>query len=252
MAPPGSSHSFTPIENFPSATFSVAAFEPENRHLRHFLLKTRELAGLSPEQLPVPSLEDVGDFTLAESTILPLLCSMTHAMATTLKAVEKLRLQTSDLEARVANSLPDIIDHSTQVNQIHASLHDLSHWVAHLPTAQVMAPPQANHPVHAPQQSTPLMPPQPEGLLHNPQKVRRHPLQRSWVAPANSTKKPGKTWPLKRPRERKSQLTTPLQRKSRKPSRMPTPPRPQPLSPVLQEDFSPLTRPLDLTLTPLT
>jgi len=31
-----------------------------------------------------------------------------------------------------------------------------------------------------------------------------------------------------------------------------SPPMPQPLSPVLQEDFSPVTRPLDLTLTLLT
>lgn len=145
------------MEDVPSATFSVTAFEHENCHLRHFLLKTHALTGLLPEQLPVPSLEEVGDFILAESTILPLLCSMTYAMAATLKGVEKLCLETSDLEARVANSLPDIIDHSTQVNQIHSSLHDLSHRVAHLRTAQAIAPPkpQSSRPrpstLHAPQ-----------------------------------------------------------------------------------------------------
>jgi len=73
MAQPGSTHSFTPMEDLPSASSSVAAFEPEDRHPRHFLLETRGLTGLSPEQLPIPSLGEIGDFTLAESTILPLL-----------------------------------------------------------------------------------------------------------------------------------------------------------------------------------
>jgi len=112
MAQPGSSHSFTRMEDLPSATSSVAAFEPEDHHLRHFLIKTRELRGLSPKQLPLPFLGEVGDFTLAASTILPLLCSITHAMAATLNGVEELRLQTSNLEARVVNSLPDDIDYS--------------------------------------------------------------------------------------------------------------------------------------------
>jgi len=130
------------MEDLPSASASVAAFEPEDRHLRHFLLETRGLTGLSPEQLPISSLGEIGDFTLAESTILPLLCSMTHAIAATLKAVEELRLQTSDLEARVANSLPDVTDHSTQLNQIQSSLRDLSLRVAHLPPAHAVPPPQ--------------------------------------------------------------------------------------------------------------
>ena len=56
MAQPGTSHSFTPMEDLPSATSSVAAFKPEDRHLRHFLLKTREPTGLSSKQLPIPSL----------------------------------------------------------------------------------------------------------------------------------------------------------------------------------------------------
>ena len=119
--------------DLPSGTSSVAACEPEVGHLRHFLHKTRELTGLSPVQVPVPSLGEVGDFTLAESTMLPVLCSITHAMAATLKAVEELRLQTSDLEARVTDSLPHVSDHSTQLNQIQSSLRDLSHRVAHLP-----------------------------------------------------------------------------------------------------------------------
>jgi len=142
MAQPGSTHSFTPMEDLPSPSSSVAAFEPEDRHLRHFLLETRGLRGLSPKQLAIPSLGEIGDFTLAESTILPLLCSMTHAIAATLKAVEELRLQTSDLEARVANSVPDVTDHSTQLNQIQSSLRDLSHRVAHLPPAHAVPPPQ--------------------------------------------------------------------------------------------------------------
>jgi len=82
----------------------------------------------------------MADFTLAESTILPLLWSMTHAMAATLKAVEELRLQTSDLEAHVAHSLPEVTDYSTPLNQIQSSLHDLSHRVPHLPPAHVSAP----------------------------------------------------------------------------------------------------------------
>jgi len=67
---------------------------------------------------------------------------MTHAIAATLKAVEELRLQTSDLEARVANSLPDVTDHSTQLNQIQSSLRDLSHRVAHLPPAHAVPRPR--------------------------------------------------------------------------------------------------------------
>ena len=125
MGQPSSPHSFALMEDLPSATSSVVAFEPADRHLRFFLIKTRELTGLSHEQLPVPSLGEVADITLAESTILPLLCSMTNAMAATLKAMEELPLQTSDLEARVPNSLPEGIDHSVQLNQIQSSLRDL-------------------------------------------------------------------------------------------------------------------------------
>jgi len=116
MAWPGWPHSFTPIDDLTSATSSVAAFEPEDCYLRDFLLKTREITGRLPKQLHVPSLAEVGDLTLAQRTILPLHCSMTHAMASVFKAVEELHLQTSDLEARVANSLPHVTDHSTQLN----------------------------------------------------------------------------------------------------------------------------------------
>ena len=56
------------------------------------------------------------------------------------KATEEPRLLVCDLEARVANSLPNGIDHSTQLNQIHSSLHDLSHRVAHPTPTQVAAP----------------------------------------------------------------------------------------------------------------
>ena len=133
MAQPGSSHSFTPMEDLPSATSSIAAFKPEDRHLTHFLLKTRELTGLSSKQLPIPLLGEVGDLTLAESTILPLFCSMTHAMASVLKPVEELRLKRNDLEAQVANSLLVVTDHSNQLNEIHSSLRDLSHSVTHFP-----------------------------------------------------------------------------------------------------------------------
>ena len=59
------------------------------------------------------------------------------------KEMEELRRQTSDLESRVANSLPEGLDHSTQLNQIQSSLCDLSHRVAHLPPTQVSAPPSA-------------------------------------------------------------------------------------------------------------
>jgi len=143
MAQPGLCHSFTLMDDLPSATCSVTDIDPEDFHLRHFLLKTCELRGLSPEERPVPSLGGIGDFTSAESTILPLLCSMTYAMAAMGKAMEELRLQTSDLEVRVANSLPDVTNHSTQLIQIQSSLRDLSHRVAHLPPAQVIAAPQA-------------------------------------------------------------------------------------------------------------
>ena len=73
--------------------------------MRHFLLKTHELTALSPEQLPLPSLGEAGDFTLAKSTILPLLYSMTQGMGATLKAVEELCLHTTDHEAPLANTL---------------------------------------------------------------------------------------------------------------------------------------------------
>jgi len=63
---------------------------------------------------------------------------MTHAMAAMGKAREELRLQTSDIEACVANSLPDGTDHTDQLNQIQSSLRDLSHRAAHLPPAQAL------------------------------------------------------------------------------------------------------------------
>ena len=143
MAQPGWSHSFTPMEDLPSATPSVADCQPEYRHLHHVLLKTRQLTGLPAEQLPVPSLSEIGDVSLADSTILPLLCSLVHAMSAMGKEMEELPLQTSDLESRVPNSLPEGVDHSTQLNQIQFSLRDLSHRVAHLPPTQVSAPPPA-------------------------------------------------------------------------------------------------------------
>jgi len=124
-------------------TASVAEFEPEDLNLHHFLLKTRQLTGLTAEQLPVPFPSEIGDVSLADSTILPLLCSLVHAMSAMGKEMEELHLQTGDLESCVANSLPQGVDHSTQLNQIQSSLRDLSHRVAHLPPTQVPAPPLA-------------------------------------------------------------------------------------------------------------
>ena len=121
----------------------MAECQPEDRHLHHFLLKTRQLTVLTAEQLPVPSLSDIGDVSLADSTILPLLCSLVHAMSAMGKEMEELRLQTSDLESRAANSFPEGVGHSTQLNQIQSSLRDLSHRVAHLPPTQVSARPSA-------------------------------------------------------------------------------------------------------------
>ena len=143
LAQPDSSHSCTPMENHPSATVSVADFEPEDRQLHHFLLKPRQLTNLAAEQLPVPSLSEIGEVSLADSTILPLLCSLVHAMSAIDKEMEELRLQISDLESPVANSLPEGVDHFTQLNQIQSSLCDLSHRVAHLPPTHVSAPPPA-------------------------------------------------------------------------------------------------------------
>jgi len=143
MAQPGSSHSFTPMADLPSATPSVAEYQPGDCHLHHFLLKTRQLTGLTSEQLRIPSLSEIGDVSLADSTILPLLCSLVHAMSALRKEMEELRLQTSNLESRVANSFPEGVDHSTQLNQIQSSLRDLSRRVAHLPPTQVPAPPPA-------------------------------------------------------------------------------------------------------------
>jgi len=99
MAQPGSSHSFTPIEDLPSATSSVADCQPEDRHLHRFLLKTSQLTGLTAEQLPVPSLSEIGDVSLPDSTILPLLCSLVHAMSAMGKEMEELlsRQATSSL-----------------------------------------------------------------------------------------------------------------------------------------------------------
>ena len=131
------------MEDLPSATPSVAECQPEDRHLHHFLLKTRQLNGLTAEQLPVPSLSKIGDVSLADSRILPLLCSLVHAMSAMGKEMEELRLQTSDLESRVANSFPEGVDHSTQLNQIQSSLRDLSHRVAHLAPRLVSVPPPA-------------------------------------------------------------------------------------------------------------
>jgi len=138
MAQPGSSHYFSPMEDIPSATFFVVAFDEEDRHLRHFLRKTREITGLSPEHLPLPSLRGIGHFSLAESTILPLLYSLVHAISAMGQALEELRLQLTDLGAHVANSLPDVTDHPTQLNQIQSSQRDMSHGVVH-PPAQLAA-----------------------------------------------------------------------------------------------------------------
>ena len=60
---PASSHSYTPMEDLPSATSSVAAFKHEDCHLGTFLLNTRKLTGLSPDQLPVVSLEAIGNIS---------------------------------------------------------------------------------------------------------------------------------------------------------------------------------------------
>jgi len=128
------------MEDLPSATSSVADCQPEDRHLHHFLLKTRQLTGLTAEELPVPSLSEIGDVSLVDSTILPLLCSLVHAMSAMGREMEELRLQTSDLESRVANSFPEGVDHSAQLKQIQSGLRDLSHRVTHLPPAQVPAP----------------------------------------------------------------------------------------------------------------
>jgi len=140
---PGSSHSFTPMEDLPSAPASMADFKPEDGHLHNFLQKTRQLTGLTAEQLPVPSLSEIGDVSLADRMILLLLCSLVHAMSAMGKEMKELRLQTSDLESRVPNSLPEGVDHSAQLNQIQSSLRDLSHRVAHLPPTQVSARPSA-------------------------------------------------------------------------------------------------------------
>jgi len=143
MAQPGLSHSFTPMEDLPAATASVADFNSEDHHLHHFLLKTRQPTGRTAEQLPIPSLSEIGDIFLADTTILPLLCSVVHAMSEMGKEMKELGPQTSDLESCVANSLPKGVDHSIQLNQILSSLRDLSHRVAHLPPALVPAPPSA-------------------------------------------------------------------------------------------------------------
>jgi len=183
MAQPGSSHSFTPMEDLPSATASVADFEPEDRHLHHFLLKTRQLTGRTAEQLPVPSLSQTGDISLANSTILPLLYSLVHAMSAMAKEMEELRLQTSDLESRVANSLPEGGDNTTQLNQIQSGLRDLSHRVAHLPPTQVSAPPPAQTSCPGP-----LSIPAPPGLSARgpPQRPSKEPTQ-SYAAIVGST-----------------------------------------------------------------
>lgn len=95
------------------------------------------------EHLPVPSLSQIGDISLTDCILLPLLCSLVHAMSTMGKEREELCLQTSDLESCIANSLPEGVDLFTQLNQIQSSLCDLSHMVAHLPAAQTAAPPPA-------------------------------------------------------------------------------------------------------------
>jgi len=143
MAQPGASHSFTPMQDLPAAYASVADFEPKGSHHYHFLLMTLKLTGLTPEQRPVLSLSDIGDLSRANSTILSLLCSLVHAMSAMGKEMEELRLQTSDLESPVANTLPEGVDHSTQPNQIQSSLRDLSHRVAHLSATQTAAAPLA-------------------------------------------------------------------------------------------------------------
>jgi len=97
---------------------------------------------------------------------------MTHALAVTLKAVDELRLQTSDLEACVVNLniLPYVRDYSTQLNQIQAGLRDLSHRVAPVPPAQLMAPPEAQLSRARPSTVTAPHAPVARGLLHNPQR----------------------------------------------------------------------------------
>ena len=135
-----SSHSFTLIEDLPSATPTIASFNSEDCHLSHFSLKTCAILHPSTKQLPLPSLAGMWDFTLAESTIPVLLGSLVHAMSIIGKAIEKLRLQISQLEAYVANSLPSGIDIFTQLNQIQSSLWVLSHRFAHLLPLQVAVP----------------------------------------------------------------------------------------------------------------
>ena len=70
----------------------------------------------------------------------PLLDDPCHGCDT--QPVEELCLQTSDDEARVANSLSEDMDHSVQLNQIQSSLRDLSHSVAQLPPATMVPPSQ--------------------------------------------------------------------------------------------------------------
>jgi len=192
MAQPGSSQSFTPMEDLPSATASVADFEPEDRHLHHFLLKTRKLNGLTAEQLPVPSLSQIGDVSLADSTILPLLCFLVHAMSAMGKEMEELSLQTSDLESGVANSLPEGVDHSTQLNQIQSSLRDLSHLGHTSHPHRSLHHPQPKHLGPAPRLSQPHQVAPPE-LLSNihPRNPRSH-MQQLLVVPVSSIMRPEK------------------------------------------------------------
>lgn len=98
----------------------MAPWKPEDGHLRHFLFNTSELTGLYPVQRPIPSLGEVGDFTQAESTILPLLCFMTQAIAATIKAVEERRLLTSKLKA--LSPKPCLMVQTTLLNLTRSSL----------------------------------------------------------------------------------------------------------------------------------
>lgn len=201
------------------------------------------------EDLPVLSLWEVGDFTLAESTILPLLCSVTHAMASVLKAAEEVGFQTSGLQASVANSLPNCINHLSQLNQIQSSLRDLSHRINHLPRALVVVLSQAlsSHP-------RPPTAPAPPALHAKgaPSQPPTGPTPSFGAIVGGTSKFDEAAWEniaaKKNLRSKKGSTANTSVTKVAEASKKAPPPKATPGLPELQEDFAPLARPLNHTL----
>jgi len=195
----------------------------------------------SPEQVPVPSLGEIGNFTLAEA---PFFSSFATWPTRWPPWSRKWRSSTSrQATLRPGLTTPYPMLRTTLSYWTRSSLvYMICHIGWHSLPAQIIPPPPAQK--ACPRPATGAAPPvqTAKGAPPEPPRVRHHYLQRSWEAQATLTKRPAKNWPAWRTIGVRKIRPANQQHKSRNPVGRPLLRRPLVPLRALQEDCSPHTR----------